>query len=314
MPARFAADPGRHRLASFAGCDVARNAEARQQPCCSPGAALAGGGCAARLSRRSTRVATHRRQWPASSSCAARRQRGARAAERACSGFTSSSHCCSPLLLGWRVELSRAAAANLDRRRLHNAQWHACWPVGRLPRLRASLRGPGVVLVRGRTHAWDARAMPVVLAPLVIPSLLLMTACTRWRCSRARWHAGRLAWVHILVTLPFVSCTGAAWRSSTALRTTALALAVRAGFLVAREAPLPRHAGGGPAVGFAVSVAQYLPAVHRRRRLPRDHRSRDTRLWWAAPHRRGLRGVAGLLPLLGFALRLGRALQQNHLR
>jgi putative thiamine transport system permease protein len=112
--------------------------------------------------------------------------------------------------------------------------------------------------------AWDARAMPWVLAPLVIPSLLLMTGLytLALRLALDGTLAG-LAWVHTLVTLPYVFVALApAWRSfDKRYETTALALGrPRWIFWWRVKAPLlAAPLAAALAVGFAVSVAQYLP-------------------------------------------------------
>ena len=112
--------------------------------------------------------------------------------------------------------------------------------------------------------AWDTRAMPLVLAPLVVPPLLLMaglyTLALPLRLDGTRVG---LAWVHTLVTLPYVFVALApAWRSfDRRFETTALALGrARAVFWWRIKAPmLAAPIAAALAVGFAVSVAQYLP-------------------------------------------------------
>jgi len=111
---------------------------------------------------------------------------------------------------------------------------------------------------------WDARAMLLVLAPLVIPSLLLMAGLytLALRISLDGTLAG-LAWVHTLVTLPYVFVALApAWRSfDRRYEWTALALGrSRWAFWWRVKAPLlAAPLAAALAVGFAVSVAQYLP-------------------------------------------------------
>jgi putative thiamine transport system permease protein len=111
---------------------------------------------------------------------------------------------------------------------------------------------------------WDRRAMPLVLAPLVVPSLLLMiglyTLALRLRLDGSLTG---LAWVHTLAALPYVFVALApAWRSfDRRYEHAALALGrSSAAFWWRVKAPLlaaPMTAA--LAVGFAVSVAQYLP-------------------------------------------------------
>jgi putative thiamine transport system permease protein len=112
--------------------------------------------------------------------------------------------------------------------------------------------------------AWDARALPIVLAPLVIPPVLLMTGlyALALRLALDGTLAG-LAWVHMLVTLPYVFVTLApAWRSfDRRYEWAALALGrTRRVFWWRVKLPLlAAPLAASLAVGFAVSVAQYLP-------------------------------------------------------
>ena len=112
--------------------------------------------------------------------------------------------------------------------------------------------------------AWDARVMPLVLAPLVIPSLLLMAGLYTLALHLALdGTLAGLAWVHTLVTLPYVFVALApAWRSfDRRFESTALALGrSRWAFWWRIKAPLlAAPLAAALAVGFAVSVAQYLP-------------------------------------------------------
>lgn len=111
---------------------------------------------------------------------------------------------------------------------------------------------------------WDRRVMPLVLAPLVIPPLLLLTGLyTLALPLRLDGTLTGLAWVHTVAALPYVFVSLApAWRSfDVRFEHTALALGrTRAAFWWRVKAPLllaPMSAA--LAVGFAVSVAQYLP-------------------------------------------------------
>jgi putative thiamine transport system permease protein len=112
--------------------------------------------------------------------------------------------------------------------------------------------------------AWDKRAMPLVLAPLVVPALLLMAGLYTLALplSLDGTRVG-LAWVHLLVTLPYVFVALApAWRSfDQRYEWTALALGrSRWAFWWHVKAPLlAAPIAAALAVGFAVSVAQYLP-------------------------------------------------------
>ncbi len=111
---------------------------------------------------------------------------------------------------------------------------------------------------------WDQRAMPLVMAPLVVPPLLLMTGLyTLALPLRLDGTLVGLAWVHTLVTLPYVFVAlEPAWRSfDRRYEWTALALGrSRAAFWWRVKAPLlAAPIAAALAVGFAVSVAQYLP-------------------------------------------------------
>jgi putative thiamine transport system permease protein len=114
--------------------------------------------------------------------------------------------------------------------------------------------------------AWDRRAMPMVLAPLVVPSLLLMVGLyTLALPLRLDGRVAGLAWVHTLAALPYVFVALApAWRSFDArFEHTALALGrSRAAFWWRVKLPmLAAPTAAALAVGFAVSVAQYLPTL-----------------------------------------------------
>jgi putative thiamine transport system permease protein len=112
--------------------------------------------------------------------------------------------------------------------------------------------------------SWDERAMPLVLAPLVVPSLLLLVGLYRlalpWRLDGSLTG---LAWVHTLVALPYVFVALApAWRHfDRRYEHTALALGRSpAAFWWRVKAPmLAAPMAAALAVGFAVSVAQFLP-------------------------------------------------------
>jgi putative thiamine transport system permease protein len=111
---------------------------------------------------------------------------------------------------------------------------------------------------------WDARVMPLVLAPLVIPPLLLLTGLyTLALPLRLDGTRAGLAWVHTLAALPYVFVALApAWRSFDArYEHTALALGrSRLAFWWRIKVPLlAAPMAAALAVGFAVSIAQYLP-------------------------------------------------------
>ena len=112
--------------------------------------------------------------------------------------------------------------------------------------------------------SWDRRALPLVFAPLIVPSLLLMVGLyTLALPLRLDGSVSGLAWVHTLVALPYVFVALApAWRSfDPRYEHTALALGrSRAAFWWRIKAPmLAAPIAAALAVGFAVSVAQYLP-------------------------------------------------------
>jgi putative thiamine transport system permease protein len=111
---------------------------------------------------------------------------------------------------------------------------------------------------------WDRRVMPLVLAPLVVPALMLMVGLyTLALPLRLDGSLPGLAWVHTLAALPYVFVALApAWRSfDRRYEYTALALGrSRAAFWWRVKAPLlAAPMAAALAVGFAVSVAQYLP-------------------------------------------------------
>jgi putative thiamine transport system permease protein len=111
---------------------------------------------------------------------------------------------------------------------------------------------------------WDRRVMPLVLAPLVVPALLLMVGLyTLALPLRLDGSVTGLAWVHTLAALPYAFVALApAWRSfDRRYEHTALALGrSRAAFWWRVKAPLlAAPMAAALAVGFAVSVAQYLP-------------------------------------------------------
>ena len=121
-----------------------------------------------------------------------------------------------------------------------------------------------VVWLEATPAAWDHRAAPLLMAPIVLPGLLLMVGL-----YRGALHLGLdgarlgLWWAHTLVVVPYVFVALApAWRSfDVRYEWTALALGgTRLAFWWRVKWPLllaPLAAAA--AVGFAVSVAQYLP-------------------------------------------------------
>jgi putative thiamine transport system permease protein len=111
---------------------------------------------------------------------------------------------------------------------------------------------------------WDERAMPLVLTPLVVPALLLMSGLyTLALRTQLDGSVAGLAWAHTLVALPYVFVALApAWRAfDRRYEQTALALGrSRVAFWWRIKLPLlAAPVAAALAVGFAVSVAQYLP-------------------------------------------------------
>lgn len=110
---------------------------------------------------------------------------------------------------------------------------------------------------------WDRRATPVVLAPLVLPGLLLMAGLYQGALHlRLDGSMAGLLWVHTLVVLPYSFITlQPAWRSFDArFEHTALALG-RSRWVFWWRVKWPLLAAplaAAAAVGFAVSVAQFL--------------------------------------------------------
>lgn len=110
---------------------------------------------------------------------------------------------------------------------------------------------------------WDRRVAPLVLAPLVLPQLLLLVGLYRGALElRLDGTAWGLAWVHLLFVLPYVfTALAPAWRSfDHRYQWAALTLGRgRAAFWWRVKAPLlAAPLASALAVGFAVSVAQYL--------------------------------------------------------
>lgn len=159
--------------------------------------------------------------------------------------------------------------------------WPQSWTAGAWQQVRTSLGSVGLSAGLGvfatlvalaltllwfeaTPASWDRRVMLLVLAPLVVPSLLLMVGLyTLALPLRLDGSVSGLAWVHTLVALPYVFVALApAWRNfDPRYEHTALALGrSRAAFWWRIKAPmLAAPMAAALAVGFAVSVAQYLP-------------------------------------------------------
>jgi putative thiamine transport system permease protein len=166
---------------------------------------------------------------------------------------------------------------------------------------------------------WDRRVMPLVLAPLVIPPLLLLTGLyTLALPLRLDGSLAGLVWVHGLAALPYVFVALApAWRSfDPRYEHTALALGrSRAAFWWRVKGPLlAAPLAAALAVGFAVSVAQYLPTqfigagrhatVTTEAVTLASGGQRHTAAAFAA--------LQALLPAIGFALAAGWARRRPH--
>jgi putative thiamine transport system permease protein len=110
---------------------------------------------------------------------------------------------------------------------------------------------------------WDRHATPLVLAPLVLPPLLLMAGL--YQAALALRLDGRwvgLLWVHVLVVLPYVFIAlQPAWRSFDGRyeqASRALGRSRPAFWWHVKWPLLAAPLAAAAAVGFAVSVAQYL--------------------------------------------------------
>lgn len=120
-----------------------------------------------------------------------------------------------------------------------------------------------VVWLEATPPAWDPAVMPWVLAPLVLPGLLLMSGLYRGALAlQLDGTVAGLLWVHALVVLPYVFIAlQPAWRSfDPRYLQVALSLGqTRWRFWRQVKAPLlAAPLAAALAVGFAVSVAQYL--------------------------------------------------------
>ena len=110
---------------------------------------------------------------------------------------------------------------------------------------------------------WDATLTPLVLAPLVLPQLLLMVGLYRgalWLGLDGTWLG--LWWVHLLMLLPYVfTALAPSWRSFDA-RYALTALTLRRSRLAfhwrVKWPLLAAPLASALAIAFAVSVAQYL--------------------------------------------------------
>lgn len=165
---------------------------------------------------------------------------------------------------------------------------------------------------------WDRRATPLVLAPLVVPPLLLMVGLYGLALPlHLDGTLPGLAWVHTLMALPYVFVALApAWRSFDArFEHTALALGrSRAAFWWRIKLPLlAAPVAAALAVGFAVSVTQYLPTQFiGAGRLASVTTEAVTLAAGGQRHSAAaFAALQALLPLLGFALAAAVARRQR---
>jgi putative thiamine transport system permease protein len=111
---------------------------------------------------------------------------------------------------------------------------------------------------------WDGRAMPLVLAPLVLPPLLACAGLYQAALHlRLDGSIAGLLWAHVLFVVPYAFIVlQPAWRGfDPRLEHTALALGRRriAFWWRVKWPLLARPLAAAFAVGFAVSVVQFLP-------------------------------------------------------
>jgi putative thiamine transport system permease protein len=120
--------------------------------------------------------------------------------------------------------------------------------------------------LEGAPRAWHVRGLPMVMLPLVVPGILLASGAYQVALmAHVDGTPSGLLWVHTLVVLPYVVIALApAWHSfDRRFEATALALGrSRAAFWWRIKLPmLAAPVAAAFAVGFAVSVAQYLPTL-----------------------------------------------------
>lgn len=156
---------------------------------------------------------------------------------------------------------------------------------------------------------WDAALRPLLYLPLVLPAVLWVVglySLALWLHLEGRWPALLLA--HTLMALPYVLLALAPAYTGFDPRYRAISDSLgrsRAHFLLRIKWPLLRRAlAASAAVGFAVSVAQYLPTLY----LGAGRWATVTTeaVTLAAGAQRSLTsayaGLQWLLPVLGFAL------------
>jgi putative thiamine transport system permease protein len=120
--------------------------------------------------------------------------------------------------------------------------------------------------LEGAPRHWHARGLPLLMLPLVVPGIVLASGAYHVALTvHVDGAPSGLLWVHTLFVLPYVVIVLApAWHSfDQRFEATALALGrSRAAFWWRVKLPmLAAPLAAAFAVGFAVSVAQYLPTL-----------------------------------------------------
>jgi putative thiamine transport system permease protein len=147
---------------------------------------------------------------------------------------------------------------------------HSARSIGLTLALGAAASAAALVIVvtwlENAPPAWDRAATAVLMGPLVLPALLLVVGLYRGALALSLdGTVAGLGWVHTLMVLPYAMIMLApAWRSfDPRYEWTALALArSRWRFWWRVKWPMLRAPiAAALAVGFAVSVAQYLPTL-----------------------------------------------------
>lgn len=166
-----------------------------------------------------------------------------------------------------------------------------------------------VAWLESAPRRWDAALRPLLYAPLVLPAVLWVVGLyglALWLRIEGRWPALLLA--HTLMALPYVLLALAPAYTGFDPRYRAISDSLgrgRAHFLLRIKWPLLRRAlAASAAVGFAVSVAQYLPTLYLGAGRWATVTTEAVNL--AAGAQRSLTsayaGLQWLLPVLGFAL------------
>ena len=166
-----------------------------------------------------------------------------------------------------------------------------------------------VAWLESAPRRWDTALRPLLYAPLVLPAVLWVVglySLALWLRIEGRWPALLLA--HTLMALPYVLLALAPAYTGFDPRYRAISDSLgrsRAHFLLRIKWPLLRRAlAASAAVGFAVSVAQYLPTLYLGAGRWATVTTEAVNL--AAGAQRSLTsayaGLQWLLPVLGFAL------------